>query len=69
MPKQRSQTPEQQQRDNRSNQLNPNNDRYWKSRGQPGRPPSEHPSMSGSSPKAMSGPSPKAKSGPSPKAK
>ena len=52
MPKQHSQTTEQQQRDNRANQLNPNNDRYWKSRGQPGRPPSEHPSKSGPSPKA-----------------
>ena len=36
-------TPEAQQRDNRANQLNPNNDRYWKARGQPGRPPSERP--------------------------
>ena len=41
-----SKTSQEQQRDNRSNQLNPNNDRYWKSRGQPGRPPSEHPSKS-----------------------
>ena len=52
MSKQRSKVHERKQRDNRSNQLNPNNDRYWKSRGQPGRPPSEHPSKSGPSPKA-----------------
>lgn len=26
-------------RDNRSRQLNPNNDAYWQSRGEPGRPP------------------------------
>ena len=52
MAKQRSQTPERQQRDNRANQLNPNNDRYWKSRGEPGRPPSERPSKPGPSPKA-----------------
>lgn len=25
-------------RDNRANQLNPNNDAYWKSRGEPGKP-------------------------------
>ena len=37
-------TPEAQQRDNRANQLNSNNDAYWQSRGQLGRPPSEpHP--------------------------
>ena len=48
----KSRTSQQQQRDNRANQLNPNNDRYWQSRGQPGLPPSEHPSKSGSSPKA-----------------
>ena len=37
-------TLEEQQRDrdnNRANQLNPNNDAFWQSRGQPGRPPSE----------------------------
>ena len=52
MSKQRSKVHERKQRDNRSNQLNPNNDRYWKARGHPDRPPSEHPSKSGPSPKA-----------------
>ena len=47
-----SKTSQGKQRDNRANQLNPNNDRWWKSRGQPGRPPSEHPSESEPSPKA-----------------
>lgn len=28
----------QSERNNRSNQLNPNNDAYWRSRGEPGRP-------------------------------
>ena len=60
MSKQCSKVHERKQRDNRSNQLNPNNDRYWKARGHPSRPPSEHPSKSGHSPKAKSGPSPKA---------
>ena len=32
---------QQRDRDNRANQKNPNNDRYWKARGLPGRPPSE----------------------------
>jgi hypothetical protein len=32
-----------QNRDNRANQLNPNNDAYWKSRGEPGKPPAEQP--------------------------
>ena len=48
----KSETSRQKQRDNRANQLNPNNYRYRKSRGQPGHPPSEHPSKSGPSPKA-----------------
>ena len=52
MSKERSHTPEQKQRDNRANQLNPNNDSYWKSRGEPGRPPSEPPSKPAPSPKA-----------------
>lgn len=30
--------PDQAAQDNRSRQLNPNNDAYWKSRGQPGKP-------------------------------
>ena len=47
-----SKTSQEKQRDNRANQLNPNNDRYWKARGHPDRPPSEHPSKSGHSPKA-----------------
>ena len=47
----KSGTSQQKQRDNRANQLNPNNVRYWMSRGQPGRPPSEHPSKSAPSPK------------------
>ena len=51
MPKQ-SKTSQEKQRDNRANQLNPNNDRWLKSRGQPGRPRSKHPSKSGPSPKA-----------------
>ena len=51
MSKERSHTPEQKQRDNRANQLNPNNDRWWKSRGEPGRPPSEPPPKPGPSPK------------------
>lgn len=29
----RSKTPEEKQRDNRANQLNPNNERYWRARG------------------------------------
>ena len=48
----RRRTSERQQRDNRANQLNPNNDLYWKSRGEPGRPPSERPSKPVPSPKA-----------------
>ena len=44
MAKQLSKPLEERQRDNRSNQLNPNNDRYYWSRGQSGRPSSEpHP--------------------------
>lgn len=43
MSKQRPKTLEERQRDNRANQLNPNNDRYWKARGEPGRPASERP--------------------------
>ena len=43
MARQRPKTLEDQQRDNRANQLNPNNDAYWQSRGQPGRPASERP--------------------------
>ena len=39
----KSRTSQERQRDNRANQLNPNNDRYWRSRGQPGRPSSERP--------------------------
>ena len=35
--------PEERQRDNRANQLNPNDDAYWQSRGQPGRPVPERP--------------------------
>ena len=41
MSKQPPKTREERQRDNRANQLNSNNDAYWQSRGQPGRPPSE----------------------------
>ena len=41
MSKQPPNPPEGPQRDNRANQLNPDNDAYWRSRGQPGRPPSE----------------------------
>ena len=41
MAKQPPKPPEERQRDNRSNQLNHNNDRYYWSRGQLGRPSSE----------------------------
>ena len=43
MSKQPPNPPEERQRDNRADQLNPNNDRYHWSRGQPGRPASERP--------------------------
>ena len=44
MSKRPPKTREEQQRDNRANQLNPNNDAFWWSRGLPGRPRSEpHP--------------------------
>ena len=34
-------TPQDLQHDNRSKQLNPNNDAYWRARGKPGRPASK----------------------------
>ena len=48
----KSKTPQERQRDNRANQLNPNNYRYRKSRGQLGRLSSEHLSKAAHSPKA-----------------
>ena len=41
MSKRPPKTPEERQRDNRANQLNPNNERFWKARGQLGSPRSE----------------------------
>lgn len=45
----RLKTPQEKQRDNRANQLNPNNERYWKARrlDKPPRPKPPHRKISG----------------------